>query len=528
MQLISKNHFILYPAILSITFIVCCFNVPHFEITALDDTLMIAEQLPKYKDPLFFFEIFKDDVFLNTGGSYYRPMQQVWLMISANIFSYDTFGYKGFFYSTLLCFWGVILLFYQMLIKLKLNPNTAFFTSLFVLIHPTLVPAWAWVPGMVDSQLAIYTLMAIHSLHIKSKFRIVFNLFWFMLALFTKESAIFLPIITLFYDTVIIQQKTIQLKTLFSIRKLTKFQYTWANQNTTLTLGYTLIVIGYFVLRKQALTDSDVNGLLVLNRLGWSPFHFIYLMGSWLFPVDLAAFRGFSILESFLYLPGLVMLIYLFLKSPISQSRKALFIIWVVCFYLPTSIADKINFHRNLTPILGIAFLVPPDLYNIILTKHKKTLIFSLSALAILTLDFKQNFSTQHRFWQSALDKSPKDPVALSGKAVALYNEKKYEEAYVYFRKSCQIDSTNITSVLGMAAIKQINKEFEACDSLINLALRRNDDKQEITSYMGEIYLDRGNPTAALNAFERARSYYETNGYLEHKIDSLKKVLDQH
>jgi uncharacterized membrane protein YvlD (DUF360 family) len=92
---------------------------------------------------------------------------------------------------------------YKLLRTLTYAKDTSFFVSLIFVVHPALTQAVAWIPGRNDSLMTIFVLASfitfIQYVQSKKVLQYVFCLIFFTCALFTKETALVIPIIFFLY-----------------------------------------------------------------------------------------------------------------------------------------------------------------------------------------------------------------------------------------------------------------------------------------------------------------------------------------
>lgn len=126
-------------------------------------------------------------------GLYYRPVQIVSYIIDYHLGHANPFIYH--FNNILLHVLSVVML-YKLLSEFNLEKAKVFFLSAIFAVHPVALHAVAWVPGRHDLLLCLFTICSLYHLikYIKTKkiLNAVWQILFFMLALFTKENSIFL------------------------------------------------------------------------------------------------------------------------------------------------------------------------------------------------------------------------------------------------------------------------------------------------------------------------------------------------
>ena len=128
-----------------------------FDFSYFDDQALIVENSEIIGDVSNVGRLFVDDAFFSEQNFYYRPLLNLSLMLDMQVSGI----LPWFFHLTNsgLHILAACLLF-AVLIKLHTSRGRALWLSLFILIHPALVQAVAWIPGRNDSLLAIFILSA--------------------------------------------------------------------------------------------------------------------------------------------------------------------------------------------------------------------------------------------------------------------------------------------------------------------------------------------------------------------------------
>src|SRR5438552_2192711 len=143
---------------------------------------------------------FTTDAFLGTNGSFYRPLQTVSFMLDAlvggpNPFIYHLTNLLLHVVSSLCVFWLLLTLGYQRRLSLLL--------ALVFALHPMFVPMVAWIPTRGDLLLTIFVIVTfilfIMSFRTNRPALVVWHGFTFFLALLSKETAVAVPPLCLFY-----------------------------------------------------------------------------------------------------------------------------------------------------------------------------------------------------------------------------------------------------------------------------------------------------------------------------------------
>ena len=408
-----------------------------FGYTYLDDHVLILENLFFLRDPGNIVKTFTQEVFhiLHSSAAYYRPMLTISFMFDSWIS-----GASPFFYH----FTNVVIhiisssLVYLLFVKLKYSKWLALTFALIFSVHPVLSQAVSWIPGRNDSLLAVFFLAAmiffISFLDTKEVKYQRWHLVFFALCMFTKESAIFLPLIAVFY--------------LLVVRKKKLFAPAYIN----IYLGWILIGIVWFFLRSIALAKSPVEyGLTTsLTSVYYNfPATLLYL-GKVLFPINLTVLP--TLIDSTLIYGGIALAIIVALLL-VSKQKRIVYItlglIWFFLLLLPSFIRPSSEYvpdfieHRIYLPIIGL-FIVLAEIDWIKKLDFKKGIIIVgilLTTLSVLTIKYTSVFKDKISFWLDAVENSSSHPLAHKNLGAMYYLDGDIDNAEVFFNSSLELNS---------------------------------------------------------------------------------------
>lgn len=409
------------------------FRTIFFGFSYLDDNVLILDNLFFLKDLGNFFRTFILEVFhvSHASAAYYRPILTISFMLDAQVSGPNPFFYHFSNVAIHLVTGCLVYYFFQ---QLKFKKELAFLFSVIFAVHPVLAQAVAWVPGRNDSLLAMFTLAAmifflkyIEKPNMRNYF---YYLAFFGLSLFTKESAIFIPVVCLFYLVFILKKK------LFS------------NITLSLAVGWGFFFFAWFLLRTIALTEpikytaTHIIRSFVFN----SPAVLIYL-GKILFPFNLSVI---PIIEGTTLIFGVIVLlaiVILLIFSKEKNIKMVLFgILWFFVFLLPSFIRPNSNYvadfmeHRLYLPLIGVFIVLGEiDYLKKINWQKKGTLIISgiiVLVLVILNAFHLSIFKDSISFWKNAAKYSYKHPLAHKNLGAMYYLAGNREEAEKEYRIS--------------------------------------------------------------------------------------------
>ncbi len=381
-----------------------------FGLSYLDDNVLILDNHEFISKLSNITEAFRQSVFhvLGEYDAAYRPLLTASFIIDAHFDKYLGLGYH---FTNIIFHIITSCLAFLLFLKLKYPRSLAFFIALIFTVHPVLTQAVAWIPGRNDSLLAIFALMSFISL-IKflasRRWRYcAAHIFFLMLALFTKESAIALIIVSGCY-CVIIPDKIKSLRI-------------W----TALSVGWIFTLTIWFILRGFALTHNPVIlcGSAIARDLTLSTPAILIYLGKVIFPFNLSIIPT---IEDSTLVYGMVAAVLIVSGLALSKAKRNRFVIfgaiWFIAFLLPTFIqpisGESAIFmeSRIYLPILGIFIILGEiDFIKALSLKDIRQSGFVAMitvALFYISMAYANHFQNAVTFWEYAVKGSPHSSVA--------------------------------------------------------------------------------------------------------------------
>jgi len=453
-----------------------------FDFSYFDDQTLILENAPILSSYKNLGEVFTSDVFFSVNKYYYRPILNLSFMNDIHLGGELPFIYH---FSNILLHILVAFLIFSLLLKLNYKKELAWFFAAIFLVHPVLTQAVAWIPGRNDSLLALFVLAAFNSfLLFKEKPRLLYYLSYlvfFLLALFTKESAAVLPLLVIFYFTVL-EKKKISL-----------------NDKWLLIFGSLAVGFIWYIFRYFALGSDPVSLKIIFDSFIYNAPAFLVSFGKVFLPFNLSVLpilADAKIIYGLIALP-IVLLALWFSKN--KDGRKLSFgALWFLLFLLPSlvrlNLIDTPDFleHRLYLPIIGL-FMVVGEINwfkNIDFTKKVTKFIaaFILIFFFILSWNHIQVFKNRISFWQSAVKNSPDSALANRNLGAMYYLENDSASAEKSYRRALALNENEamVHNNLGLiyldrSSYGQAEKEFRK-----ELSLYPNYDKALYN--LGDLY----------------------------------------
>ncbi len=462
-----------------------------FGLTYLDDNTLILDRQEVLSDIRNVSTIFSTDAFFSGTNFYYRPLLNLSFMLDAQ------FGVNNLFIYHLdnifLHILAVFLLFI-ILNKILANRSLAFFLSLLFLVHPALSQAVAWLPGRNDSLVAVFILASFicllnFSAQPKLKSLLGYS-FFFFLALLTKETAIFLPVLAFTYFFTIGRSDRLE-----AINKFLVILFSFAS-------GFI-----WLILRSLAFSKENIGvaaaALSVIKNLPDS-----LIMGAkMILPFNLAVLpisADSSFLLSLIAWPLLILALFFSQK----KRRDYLFfgLAWFLIFFIPpfaiSSAAPYFLEHRLYLPFIGF-LIVLAEIDFIKNLDFKKGYIkiiafFILLFFSVLTWQHSLKFIDRLTFWQSAVADSPHSPLANKNLGSMYYFENQPDKAIVYYRRALEVNPNETMAHNNLGLIYLEKKQYGVAEKEFKKELEINPNYDKALFNLGNLYfLTKRNAEAA-------------------------------
>lgn len=528
-QKFSINNVYVYFSIWLLGFILY-FKSIFFDFTYLDDNVLIADNLSFLKNIGNVFNAFSQEVFhiLHSSAAYYRPLLTISFMPDAMLGGSSPAMYH---LTNIIIHLVAASLVFKLLTKLKHSQTISLILSAIFLVHPVLTQAVAWIPGRNDSLLAVFILSSfiffLDFLARGENKAVFWSVFFFLLALLTKETALILPAVCLLY--VFLRH--------FSVKDiLTKFSFGWFMSFLT-----------FFLLRFVALKNPismSVKDMFLSVFLN-SPAA-IQLLGKVFFPFNLSVLPIiqdttfiFGVLVIFVII-GFVTIQWKDKLTPRDSFYMMLFgLIWFLIFLLPSFIrpnpsitADFIE-HRLYLPIIGLLiFLAESHLWRYLEHPRGKwylgICILIVMSFCFLTFRHENNFFDKMAFWKNAAVTSPHSPLAQRNLGAMYYLDGKYDLAEEYYKKSLSLNKFEpmVHNNLGLIyANKELFPEAER-EYLEELSFNPYYDNAHFN--LGLLYYKIGKLEEAKKEWEKTLEINPDHGGVRQLIDALAAQSQNH
>src|SRR5437667_8777994 len=363
-----------------------------FNFIGFDDTDILKHRYFIIGDLSKIKLAFTTDAFLGTNGSFYRPLQTVSFMLDALIggpspFIYHFTNLVLYIVGSLCVFWLLRTLGYQRLLSLLL--------ALLFALHPMFVPMVAWVPTRGDLLLTIFVIVSfilfIKSFRANRPVLVIWHGITFFLALLSKETAVAVPPLCLFYYYLEFRKTP--------ARKLIKGYFvTWLIAGAIwYYLHSALHVVG----------DNSVGLTALIQNLRIMP----ELLGKFFVPVRFQLAPLFSLIDTVIGVVVAALLAWLILRMGAWSDRKIqLGLLWALLCILPVMIFRNSDaqyifdylYHRAYLPSIGLIIVLAELLRRLGLRNERYFQRIAIGAVPVLAYCAIASFH-ELRFYRDGL-----------------------------------------------------------------------------------------------------------------------------
>ena len=378
-----------------------------------------------------------------------------------------------------------------MFIKMDYKKELSFFFGLFFAIHPVLSQAIGWIPGRNDSLLALFFIASFiffldYMKDKKNKF-LYLHLTFFTLSMFTKESALLLPIMILLYTGLVKREKL------------------FTNDLYKVYAGWGIIAVVWFFLRSIALSGGGVNYTLdhiVRSMFYNSPALLLYL-GKVFFPVNLSVLPT---LQDSTLVYGIFALVILSVLILLSKEKRINYLvfggIWFVFLLLPSFLRPDSNYvadfieHRVYLPIIGLMIILAEVSIRDKIKISKDTLRYILLSLVfvlgVYTIYHSRVYKDKITFWLNAVENSSQHPLAQKNLGAMYYLDGDMENAEIHFRRSLELNPTEAMIHNNIGLIHMSRGELDEAENMYKKELEVNPYYDNAFFNWGLLYYQKG------------------------------------
>jgi protein O-mannosyl-transferase len=491
-------------------------QILNFDFIDLDDYIFV-DHFSYLSSPRQFFSNFFT-TFWNWKGmesDYFRPVVAGHSFLVTYLTRLLIGGPDGILYHlfNLIFHCGVVFLVFQLAMKLCRSKKMAFFIAMIFSIHPVSTSTVSWVGGCNELILSLSFLFAFLSFiqfHENKNSKLFFiHGISFLVALLTKESAIAIPILCVFYAYGVMTIGPAPQSRLFSLKK-------WI-----LLWGPILIV---WIWVRELSLERSLGGLGFNFRdiLTSSIPNLIFYFGKML---PFTSFEVLPTLEDTMLTPGFFVIIflclgyYLLTKSLKRGKERRLFlfgIVWFLLMIIPTFIHNYQPLGCNLVLRLDRMYTASIGLWiaglQVLPMDHqKKRLSLSyLGAIAVVlglaTATYVQAklYRDPKTFYTEATKTSPHLPVAYLRLGNTFLREHQLDSAEVNFKRVQQLNPNEPELHNGMGIVHFKRNQLEPAKQEYQKEVEQVPNRSLGWSNLGMVEARLGNIQGAELAYKKA------------------------
>lgn len=448
-----------------------------FDYTYLDDQRLIMEsaEILQRAEPS---EIFFNDVFFGAAKFYYRPLLTWSFVLDWHLGggSLTVFHFSNLIYHVI-----AVCLLYILLQRARIRRTVAFWLSFFFAIHPALTQAVVWIPGRNDTLAAIFIFSTIIFLSrwFRSEKGRDLGLTWlfFLLALLTKETAAFLPILALGW-----------------IWLYERPFFSWFKLGLA-TAGAAVSGIIWYLLRTIVINGDggSVFSSFVANLL--SPV--IYL-GKSILPFNLSVYPVPADTTWLFGVAAVLMLGALLIMSrPWRYERLLYGLLWFwPLLVLGSSRPDSDlyrNFmeHRLYVPMFGLLLILgETEGYWSRLSIEWRRRLLGLGVIVFMLLAWQHsgNFRNRLTFWEHAAKTSPHSPLVQRNLGAMYYLDGNAIAAEHRYREALRLNPEEVMAHNNLAAIYIDREDWWRAEIELKKELEINPGYDVAIFNLGRVY----------------------------------------
>lgn len=471
-----------------------------YSFTYFDDNFLILNNQINLQSLTNIKSAFLEDSFLHKGvQQFYRPLQTVTYIIDTVISDSSPAMYH--FTNLLLFFCGCLAVFY-LVNKIKQNRIIALIVSIIYSIHPIFVHAVAWLPSRGDLLVFLFvTLAFINFINYFESSKIKYLLLLFLMylfAMFSKETAIILPIVSYLY--LIIKKNNKFKEIIFSI------------------LAFLIPTVFWYYMRSMVIKHEYLSELnFGINSLIHNLRVFPEILAKFLLPFNIAVMPSFSIILTIIGLAILLLLMYyIIIKKSYRINNIVLGLLWFIGFTLPGLIYQRVYSniyydyldHRNLIPLIGILIvlieIIPTKVFNLTIKRNRIIITIIIIILSVISFINVKSYKNPVTFYTRAIESNPDKAMLYFNRAIYYRDIENYQLSLMDYNKAIELYPDFAEAYSNRAAILEYNNNFVEALNDCNKAIAIKPDYLDAIINRANIKLNMEDYTGAIPDFNLA------------------------
>ncbi|MFH1715412.1 MAG: tetratricopeptide repeat protein [Elusimicrobiota bacterium] len=521
----KHDKFYLFVPLMLIAVILICYTHT-LKFPFLWDDEVIIVQNPAVQDADAVRYIFKTTLFGGKAdqGTFYRPLHVLSYIMDYKISALNTISYH---ITNTALHTGIVLLIWFLLQLVGIKKKIAFVTAFIFAAHPINTEAVIYISDRGDLLFTFFSLCSIYSFIKGSsgkKIGYIISVVTFLIALFSKETAVVVPFILAVYSWMFLRKnKDFLRKIVLSLL-------------IAIAVGYTFKQIGYIGVSSKT-TLSLIAHASIWERVLTFPrivFTYIVLL---VFPYHLHMEYMFvvrSAVSAYIWLgvPLIIFIIYLLIKYVKPRKITVFFLLWFFLalgpFYnLAVALASTVREHWVYFPSIGFFTVLTTggfQLYESINKKIlKKVFLLLVAALGIYYVSYTivrgRDWSSPGKLYLNDVRYEPLSFTLHNNVGVEYFRSGNLEEASKAFlkaidtapNKSFNMAYTNLGVIYERSGENE--KALEMYEKSVNVS-----DSQIGYSNLGNMYLKFARYDNAINVLKNAVELYPISLELLYKL----------
>ena len=496
----------------------------NYDFINLDEDTLIEKNITSLSNiknvPCFFLT----SCYFSKTSFYYRPILTLSFSLETSLFGVN----KRIYHCTnIILFILSLYLIYIFLLKVNINKSILTFVILLFAVHPIFITLPVWVPGRNDTLLIIFVLLSfiefINYTQSKKTVNLILFLLFFILSIFTKESAIFL---LLLYPLL-----------------LYCFKFNFPRKQTFYIISI-LLIIAFIYLCLRSYSVASVNITNYFDNISKYSYNIIFGFYNYIlflfFPKNIPTLLYNETINYknilFISIPFIVLIIF-YLKNKNCRRVLLFSIIWFLLFICPTFMQREYVFLTHRLFIASVGLIIILSLFiekaTIKFPFIKKPLICIFIILFCLffykSFSFQETYKNKETFWFMAYSNSPKYHL-VSYNLANIYLQNGNYELYKKFMFQAYNLSTGDVHIFNIMPILlkegQIDKVKEICFNILKDKDAKLFHKIGANTTLGNIYLEENNLPEAYKYLKNALQLDIMNINLKNKVKLLETKLN--
>lgn len=490
-----------------------------WHLFAWDDSLVISSEIHSIKGY---------DLFIGKGD-YYRPFLALFHGLDFALWHDKPFG---FHLTNILLNSLCVVIVYIISSRLfgEQDYSLSLIPPLIFAFHPTHADSVSWIAGRTDIIATLFLLFAFlaYQLYREENDRRVLSLsaLFFLFSLFGKETGILFPAIALSYDMVI---------------KGTK-----GKDSIRFQVPFLIVIMIYFILRKFPSFGNDISShaqgsdiqitrtifndaIILIKQVSYSLGFYINKL---VVPVKLTILNEIHTAINIIFLSGFILI---FITAFIKKARAVIFgLIFIILTILPSlpvafmdNVPSPVAVRYLYLPVFGFALLIAYGIGKI----NRRHIRWAVLVLLLVLYGFPlhartMSWSNNLSLWMHETNKNPDFAMAHSQLSIALYNEKKHDEAekkavyviqYINSLKANRHIRNNILAnaynTLGMIYMEK--KDFDTAENYLLKGLLQHRKNRSLYHNLGTVYLSKYIEQKEISMLNNANYMYDKASTLD-------------